>query len=55
MKLVYVPDSSPGALMSSEASSYGVWSSPKSPPTSAARSFASLQFSKPTDSGPNSE
>ena len=42
-----MPDSSPGAVMSSEASGKVV-----SEPSAAASSWASLQFSKPSDSGP---
>ena len=57
-KLSYVPDSSPGAVTSSDASGYGALlapnSSPSSASSSAARSFASLQFAKPSDSGPSS-
>src|ERR687896_505794 len=57
-KLSYVPDSSPGAVTSSEASGYGAFDAPNSSPSasssSAARSLASLQFAKPSDSGPSS-
>src|SRR5918996_2201966 len=47
----YVPDSSPGAVMSRGASGYGACSAP----TSWARESASDQFAKPSDSGPKSE
>ena len=55
MKLSYVPDSSPGAVMSSGASGYGALSSRRSRRRShRPASFASLQLAKPCDSGPRS-
>src|SRR3970040_2515840 len=49
-----VPDSSPGAVITSEASGYGAWE-PPSPDAanSAASASASDQLSNPTDSEPS--
>ena len=44
----YVPDSSPGAVIES-----GTFGKLPLPPTFVARSLASDQFLKPSDSGPN--
>ncbi len=49
MKASYVPDSSPGAVISSGASG-----NPPFPPTCFARSSAPFHVSIPSDWGPNS-